>query len=136
MVSALRLPTCPLLDCNAQLPALHPSEPLPNEKAPHSDLPSGLALELASPLLPSAFLLLACLGSICRAVTGVAGGATRMALTQASPPGSCFKLPSHIHVLSGSGCKLPLFKLPSLAAAVATHMLAGELRTCLPLKLQ
>lgn len=44
----------------------------------------GLALELASPLLPGAFLLLACLGSICRAVTGVAGGATRMALTQAS----------------------------------------------------
>ncbi|KAL4421380.1 hypothetical protein ABPG75_010671 [Micractinium tetrahymenae] len=42
----------------------------------------GMALELASPLLPGAFLLLACLGSIARAVTGVAGGATRMALTQ------------------------------------------------------
>lgn len=44
--------------------------------------PPGLALELASPLLPGAFLLLACLGSLCRAITGVAGGATRMALTQ------------------------------------------------------
>ncbi len=44
--------------------------------------PAGMALELASPLLPGAFLLLACLGSIARAVTGVAGGATRMALTQ------------------------------------------------------
>ena len=43
---------------------------------------AGLALELASPLLPRAFLLLACLGSLARAVTGVAGGATRMALTQ------------------------------------------------------
>ena len=42
----------------------------------------GLALELASPLFPGAFLLLACLGSVCRAVVGVAGGATRMALTQ------------------------------------------------------
>lgn len=44
--------------------------------------PAGLALELASPLLPGAFLLLACLGSLARAVTGVAGSATRMALTQ------------------------------------------------------
>lgn len=44
--------------------------------------PAGMALELASPLLPGAFLLLACLGSIARAVTGVAGGATRIALTQ------------------------------------------------------
>lgn len=43
---------------------------------------AGMALELASPLLPGAFLLLACLGSVARAVTGVAGGATRMALTQ------------------------------------------------------
>jgi hypothetical protein len=43
---------------------------------------AGLALELASPLFPAAFLLLACLGSLARAVTGVAGGATRMALTQ------------------------------------------------------
>lgn len=42
----------------------------------------GLALELASPLLPGAFLLLACLGSVARAITGMAGGATRMALTQ------------------------------------------------------
>ena len=41
-----------------------------------------MALELASPLLPGAFLPLACLGSVARAVTGVAGGATRMALTQ------------------------------------------------------
>lgn len=54
----------------------------------HTPLP-GLALELASPLLPGAFLLLACLGSICRAVTGVAGGATRMALTQASLLARC-----------------------------------------------
>ncbi|GAB4822234.1 hypothetical protein N2152v2_009280 [Parachlorella kessleri] len=41
----------------------------------------GMAIELASPLLPGAFLLLACLGSVARAVTGVAGGATRTALT-------------------------------------------------------
>ena len=42
----------------------------------------GLALELASPLAPSAFLALACAGSLARALTGVAGGATRTALTQ------------------------------------------------------
>lgn len=34
----------------------------------------GLALELASPSFPSAFIVLACLGSIARAITGVAGG--------------------------------------------------------------
>jgi Vitamin B6 photo-protection and homoeostasis len=44
----------------------------------------GLTAELAAPAFssPGAFLLLACVGSICRAITGVAGGATRMALTQ------------------------------------------------------
>ncbi|KAK9800835.1 hypothetical protein WJX73_006543 [Symbiochloris irregularis] len=42
----------------------------------------GYALELASPHFPQAFLVLACLGSIARAITGVAGGATRAALTQ------------------------------------------------------
>ncbi|EIE25577.1 DUF647-domain-containing protein [Coccomyxa subellipsoidea C-169] len=42
----------------------------------------GYALDLASPLFPDQFLLLACLGSLARAVTGVAGGATRAALTQ------------------------------------------------------
>lgn len=40
-----------------------------------------MAVELASPLFPRAFLALACLGSVARAVTGVAGGATRAALT-------------------------------------------------------
>ncbi|KAL4518912.1 hypothetical protein Ndes2437B_g04800 [Nannochloris sp. 'desiccata'] len=44
----------------------------------------GLTAELAAPAFssPSTFLLFACIGSICRAITGVAGGATRMALTQ------------------------------------------------------
>lgn len=41
----------------------------------------GLALELASPAFPSMFLAMACLGSIARAITGVAGGSTRAALT-------------------------------------------------------
>ncbi len=43
----------------------------------------GLTAELAAPAFSSStsFLFLACIGSICRAVTGVAGGATRMALT-------------------------------------------------------
>lgn len=54
------------------------ARPLAAGRAPAA----GLALELASPLLPRAFLLLACLGSVARAVTGVAGGATRHALTQ------------------------------------------------------
>ncbi|KAG2451206.1 hypothetical protein HYH02_003813 [Chlamydomonas schloesseri] len=43
----------------------------------------GMTVELASPLLPRAlFLPCACFGSIARSVTGVAGGATRAALTQ------------------------------------------------------
>ncbi|PNH02871.1 hypothetical protein TSOC_011118, partial [Tetrabaena socialis] len=43
----------------------------------------GMTMELASPLLPRAmFLPIACFGSIARSVTGVAGGATRAALTQ------------------------------------------------------
>jgi hypothetical protein len=41
-----------------------------------------MALELASPFFPSAFLLLMSAGSILRSMTGVAGGATRAALTQ------------------------------------------------------
>ncbi len=44
---------------------------------------AGMAVELASPLAPPGlFLPMACLGSVARAVTGVAGGATRVALTQ------------------------------------------------------
>jgi hypothetical protein len=44
----------------------------------------GLTAELAASAFssPGTFLLFACVGSICRAITGVAGGATRMALTQ------------------------------------------------------
>ncbi|CAK0746816.1 hypothetical protein CVIRNUC_001720 [Coccomyxa viridis] len=42
----------------------------------------GYVADLMSPLFPDAFLLLACLGSLARAITGVAGGATRAALTQ------------------------------------------------------
>ncbi|GIL55064.1 hypothetical protein Vafri_10708 [Volvox africanus] len=42
-----------------------------------------MTVELASPLFPRAmFLPIACLGSIARSLTGVAGGATRAALTQ------------------------------------------------------
>lgn len=42
----------------------------------------GLLVELAAPLVPSFFLPMACFGAVCRSITGVAGGATRMALTQ------------------------------------------------------
>jgi hypothetical protein len=41
-----------------------------------------MTLELASPFFPSAFLLLMSAGSVLRSMTGVAGGATRAALTQ------------------------------------------------------
>jgi len=37
----------------------------------------GLTFELLSPMFPHYFLLLACMGSICRALCGVAAGATR-----------------------------------------------------------
>ncbi|EFJ48602.1 hypothetical protein VOLCADRAFT_90737 [Volvox carteri f. nagariensis] len=43
----------------------------------------GMTVELASPLFPRVmFLPIACLGSVARSLTGVAGGATRAALTQ------------------------------------------------------
>ncbi|KAG1655345.1 hypothetical protein FOA52_008860 [Chlamydomonas sp. UWO 241] len=38
-------------------------------------------VDLASPMFPQAFLVVACLGSLARACVGVAGGATRAALT-------------------------------------------------------
>lgn len=42
----------------------------------------GMLLDLLSPLYPRAFLAILCLGSISRAITGTASGATRAALTQ------------------------------------------------------
>ncbi|XP_024534009.1 protein root UVB sensitive 3 [Selaginella moellendorffii] len=42
----------------------------------------GMLMDLVSPLFPRAFMFFLCLGSAARAVTGVAGGATRAALTQ------------------------------------------------------
>ncbi|XP_022878334.1 protein root UVB sensitive 3-like isoform X1 [Olea europaea var. sylvestris] len=42
----------------------------------------GMLMDLVSPLFPSAFLFIVCLGSISRSFTGVASGATRAALTQ------------------------------------------------------
>ncbi|ONI30993.1 hypothetical protein PRUPE_1G286700 [Prunus persica] len=42
----------------------------------------GMLMDLVSPLFPSAFVFVVCLGSISRSFTGVASGATRAALTQ------------------------------------------------------
>ncbi|XP_057448107.1 protein root UVB sensitive 3-like isoform X1 [Lotus japonicus] len=42
----------------------------------------GMLMDLISPLYPSAFVFVVCLGSISRSFTGVASGATRAALTQ------------------------------------------------------
>ncbi|CAA2955601.1 protein root UVB sensitive 3-like isoform X1 [Olea europaea var. sylvestris] len=42
----------------------------------------GMLMDLVSPLFPSAFLFIVCLGSLSRSFTGVASGATRAALTQ------------------------------------------------------
>ncbi|XP_077211359.1 root UVB sensitive protein (Protein of unknown function, DUF647) isoform X2 [Tasmannia lanceolata] len=42
----------------------------------------GMVMDLVSPLYPSAFVIIVCLGSISRSFTGVASGATRAALTQ------------------------------------------------------
>ena len=39
-------------------------------------------IELLSPLFPAYFVLLVCIASFCRAIVGVAGGATRAALIQ------------------------------------------------------
>lgn len=41
-----------------------------------------MTLELLSPIFPQFFLFVACLGSLAKAVVGVAGGATRAAFTQ------------------------------------------------------
>lgn len=42
----------------------------------------GMLMDLLSPLFPSAFIFVVCLGSLSRSFTGVASGATRAALTQ------------------------------------------------------
>ncbi|KMT12417.1 hypothetical protein BVRB_5g103490 [Beta vulgaris subsp. vulgaris] len=42
----------------------------------------GMLMDLLSPLFPSAFVFILCLGSLSRSFTGVASGATRAALTQ------------------------------------------------------
>ncbi|XP_065860577.1 protein root UVB sensitive 3-like isoform X2 [Euphorbia lathyris] len=42
----------------------------------------GMMMDLVSPLFPSAFIFVVCLGSLSRSFTGVASGATRAALTQ------------------------------------------------------
>ncbi|XP_068655681.1 protein root UVB sensitive 3 [Aristolochia californica] len=42
----------------------------------------GMVMDLVSPLCPSAFVFILCLGSLSRSFTGVASGATRAALTQ------------------------------------------------------
>ncbi|XP_021910122.1 protein root UVB sensitive 3 isoform X2 [Carica papaya] len=42
----------------------------------------GMLMDLLSPLFPSVFILVVCLGSLSRSFTGVASGATRAALTQ------------------------------------------------------
>ncbi|ANM57716.1 Root UVB sensitive family [Arabidopsis thaliana x Arabidopsis arenosa] len=42
----------------------------------------GMLMDLLSPLFPSAFIVVVCLGSLSRSFTGVASGATRAALTQ------------------------------------------------------
>ncbi|KAH7516082.1 hypothetical protein FEM48_Zijuj10G0097000 [Ziziphus jujuba var. spinosa] len=42
----------------------------------------GMLMDLISPLYPSAFVYVVCLGSLSRSFTGVASGATRAALTQ------------------------------------------------------
>lgn len=41
-----------------------------------------MLIELLSPLFPNIFVLLVCIASFCRAIVGVAGGATRAALIQ------------------------------------------------------
>ncbi|XP_022727024.1 protein root UVB sensitive 3-like isoform X2 [Durio zibethinus] len=43
---------------------------------------AGMLMDLLSPLFPSAFIFIVCLGSLSRSFTGVASGATRAALTQ------------------------------------------------------
>ncbi|XP_076905326.1 protein root UVB sensitive 3-like [Bidens hawaiensis] len=42
----------------------------------------GMLMDLVSPLFPSAFVFIVCIGSLSRSFTGVASGATRAALTQ------------------------------------------------------
>ncbi|GJY98096.1 protein root UVB sensitive 3 [Tanacetum coccineum] len=42
----------------------------------------GMLMDLLSPLFPSAFVFIVCIGSLSRSFTGVASGATRAALTQ------------------------------------------------------
>jgi hypothetical protein len=61
---------------------LDPPPPTPLHLRPPTPAPPAMAIDLASPLVPGAFLALACLGSLARAAVGVAAGATHAALTQ------------------------------------------------------
>uniref|UniRef100_A0A166EC12 Protein root UVB sensitive/RUS domain-containing protein n=1 Tax=Daucus carota subsp. sativus TaxID=79200 RepID=A0A166EC12_DAUCS len=47
-----------------------------------SGMLGGMLMDLVSPLFPSAFVFIVCIGSLSRSFTGVASGATRAALTQ------------------------------------------------------
>eukprot|EP01113_Clastostelium_recurvatum_P045027 TRINITY_DN7676_c0_g1_i8.p1 TRINITY_DN7676_c0_g1~~TRINITY_DN7676_c0_g1_i8.p1 ORF type:complete len:346 (+),score=54.14 TRINITY_DN7676_c0_g1_i8:417-1454(+) len=42
----------------------------------------GMTLEMLSPMVPGYFLPLACMGTLCKSICGVAGGCSRAALTQ------------------------------------------------------
>ncbi|KAI7757745.1 hypothetical protein M8C21_031757 [Ambrosia artemisiifolia] len=48
----------------------------------HVHILPGMLMDLVSPLFPSAFVFIVCIGSLSRSFTGVASGATRAALTQ------------------------------------------------------
>ena len=58
---------------------------------------TGLVLELASPIFPSLFLVLACLGSIARAITGEAYSPKpcKMVLMQCTHPQEVLNMQKH-----------------------------------------
>src|SRR4051812_33264565 len=68
----------------SDIPLLHCSDSYLQSFRLLADVLNDLAmfLELLSPIVPALFLPLLCCGSILRAIVGVAGGATRAALTQ------------------------------------------------------
>jgi hypothetical protein len=83
---------------------------------------AGMALELAIPLFPGAFLLLASLGSIARAVVGMAAGATHAALTQHFARANNAADVSAKADARERACNI----IGSLVGMGLTHMLAGN----------
>jgi hypothetical protein len=83
----------------------------------------GLTLELLAPLFPQHFLLVACAGTLCRSLCGVAAGATRASLMQHFSHGSA----AHIaDIAAKEGTQESAVTLIGMALGVQMARLVGD----------